>query len=97
MVLAVFLILFLSLLFYILLTPIDLFIDTNSNQYYIQLRGLAKASVEQHKADFLRIKLHVFFMNFYFYPLTYIGLTKKKKKIKKKQLKKKEKLALEKS
>jgi hypothetical protein len=97
MVLSVFFVLFLSLLFYLLLTPIDLFIDTDSNQYYIQLRGLAKASVEQHKADFLRIKLHIFFMNFYFYPLTYIGLTKKKSKIKKKKLKKKEKLNLENS
>ena len=94
MVLTVFFILFFALMFYLLLMPVDLYIDTNSNEYYIRLKGVAKASVERHEADILRIKLHVFFMNFYFYPLTNIGLTKKKKEIKEKGDKKKRKISI---
>ena len=82
-----YLLLFLGLLFllilYILWTPIILFIDTNTNEYYIQLKGLAKASIEKDKVEFLKIKLTLFFFNFYFFPFG-----QDKKNIQKKNIKK---------
>jgi hypothetical protein len=59
--------------------PIILFIDTNTNEYYVQLKGLAKASLEPIKIELLRVKLNVLFMTFYFYPLKYKWIKKKKK------------------
>lgn len=49
--------------------PVILFVDTNSNIYSLQLKGLLKANIEKHKEEIIRIKLNVFFANFYFYPL----------------------------
>ena len=72
-----------------LLVKIDLMIDTNTNQYYIQLRGLLKVSIEKDPIEILRIKLHFIFINYYFYPLRYIGKNKKNKNISKKKKKKK--------
>lgn len=63
--LSVLIVLAISLLF----VPIILFIDTNTNQYYIQFKGLAKVSIEANEDEFLKIKLKLFFMNFDFYPL----------------------------
>jgi len=73
-----FLILFFLLIVYLLLIPIVLFIDTATNQYYIKLQGLAKASIEKHTKELLRIKLKTFFLKFYFYPLKNMSSTKKK-------------------
>ncbi len=70
MLLTIILILFLLLVISLLLIPIVAVIDTATNQYYVQLKGLAKASIEEHKKELLRIKLKVLFLNFYFYPLT---------------------------
>jgi len=67
--LTIFLILFFLLVIYILLAPIALHINTTKNEYFIQLPGLVKASIEEHKKELLRIKLKVLFLNFYFYPL----------------------------
>ena len=78
MVLISLLIGFILIVIYILLVPIVLFIDTNTNQYFIKLKGLAKASIEQHKVEILRIKLTVLYLNFYFYPLQYLRIKKKK-------------------
>jgi len=69
------------LVIFLLLAPIILFIDTNTNQYYIQLKGLAKLNFEADEDEFLKIKLKLFFMNFDFYPLR-----KHKKNINKKRL-----------
>lgn len=77
-----FLILFLLLIIYLLLIPIVLFIDTATNQYYFQLQGLAKVSIESHKEELLRIKLKIFFLKFYFYPLKNVDLSNRKKKVK---------------
>jgi len=79
-----------------LLVKIDLMIDTNTNQYYIQLRGLAKASIEKHPVEMLRIKLNLFFINYYFYPLRYIGINENKRKVTKKNKKTKSKIGLRK-
>lgn len=53
----------------LLFVPIILFIDTNTNQYYIQFKGLAKVSVEANEEEILKLKLKVLFMNFDFFPL----------------------------
>lgn len=79
MYVTVFLILLFLLILYILFMPINLCINTNSNQYYIQLKGLAKASIEGHEKELLRIELKVYFLKFYFYPFKK-NVTKKQKK-----------------
>lgn len=76
MILTIFLILLLLVLIYLLVVPIVLLIDTTTNHYYIQIKGLVKASLEAHKEEILRIKLNVFFLKFYFYPLKNIGSKK---------------------
>ena len=68
MILTIFLSLFLLLIIYLLFIPVILFIDTATNQYYIQLKGLANASIELHSKEVLIFKLRVSFLNFYFYP-----------------------------
>lgn len=83
-----FLLLFL-LIVYALLVPIDLFINTNTNQYYVQIRGFAKVSIEKDNVEIIRIKLRMFFMNFYLYPLKYTGFKEKKKIDKKHKIKRK--------
>jgi len=82
--------LFLSLLIvYILFVPIIVCIDTDTHQYFIQIKGLAKVSLEREKVEIIRLKLKVLYMNFYFYPLKQLWRTKKAK-AKKKFNKKKE-------
>jgi len=71
------------LVIYILLVPIIIFIDTNTNQYYIHLKSLAKISIEGNEESLIKIKLKLFFLNFNFFPLR-----KNKKYIKKEHLKK---------
>jgi hypothetical protein len=87
MFLTIFLTLLLLVLIYLLVMPIVLLIDTTTNQYYIQIRGLVKASLEAHKEELIQIKLNVFFLKFYFYPLQKIGSKKKPRLIAKKKKK----------
>lgn len=82
---------------YLLIMPIVVCIDTLKNQYYIQLWGLAKASIEGHHEKLLRIKLKVTFFNFYFYPLEYKTPIKKKKTLKRNVKKKRIGVSVEKS
>ncbi|SNR72077.1 hypothetical protein SAMN06265371_1104 [Lutibacter agarilyticus] len=70
---------FLLVVLYVLLMPIILFIDTDTNEYYVQVKGLAKASLEPIKIELLRVKLNVLFMTFYFYPLKYKWSKRNKK------------------
>lgn len=74
----IFLSLFLLLVVYFLFLPIVLLIDTNSNQYYIHLKGLAKINIESDPKELLKLKLHVFFINYYIYPLRTRTSSKKK-------------------
>lgn len=69
----------------VLFTPILICIDTDKKHYYIQLKGLFKISAEVDKVDVLRIRVHTFFKDFYFYPLR--QKTSKKKKVKTKKSK----------
>ena len=83
MFLSIFLILIFLFVLYLLLVPIIVFIDTDTKQYYLQLKGLAKASLEEDSKEVLRINLKTFFMSFYFYPIRSIGAEKTKTKTKK--------------
>lgn len=71
----------------LLFVPLEIHINTSTNQYYLQLRGLARASLEGHEAELIRIRLSVLFRNFYFYPLKKRG-TVKRKRIEKERIKK---------
>lgn len=82
MLISFFSILFLLMLFYLSMMPIVLFIDTKTNQYYLQVKGLVKASIESHDEELFRIRLQLFFLSFYFYPLRNIGIGNKKKLLK---------------
>ena len=65
---------------YLLFVPLVLFIDTDQRVGYLQVKGLAKASVESHKSELIRIRLDALFTHFYFYPLQKIFKPKSKKK-----------------
>lgn len=77
-----FLIVFLSLIFlllvFILVIPIRIVVDTISEEYYVQLKGIAKASFELHNEKVFRVHLRLFFFDSYFYPLEYNRTNKKK-------------------
>lgn len=89
MLISFFSILFLLCLLYLSMMPIVLFIDTKTNQYYLQVKGLVKASIESHEEELFRIRLQLFFLSFYFYPLRNISLGKNKKTLKSAENKKK--------
>lgn len=69
MILMVLLIAVLVFIVSLLLMPIVFFVDTSTHQYYLQLRGLAKANLEADDDQLIRIKLKLLFFSFYFYPL----------------------------
>lgn len=68
----IFILLFL-LMVGILLVPVELCINTTSNQYYLQAKGLVRASVEEDHKEVIRIRVRTFFRSFYFYPLRKLG------------------------
>jgi len=76
---AIFGILLLLLILYLLFVPLDIVINMAKNQYFVRIWGLAKVALEGHETEFLRIKLNTLFTRFYFYPLR-----KKKEEQKKK-------------
>ncbi|WP_299113919.1 hypothetical protein [uncultured Winogradskyella sp.] len=83
MLLTIFIVLFVSFVIYLLLMPIIIVIDTISGKYYIQLKGLAKASIVYDEKEILKIKLRAFFLNFNFYPFRVRLSPKQSKKPKK--------------
>ena len=87
MVGTILLILFFALLIGFLVIPIQIRLDTIEKLYFVQLQGLAKASIEGDKEELLRIRLQIFFRSFYFYPLRKINASRTKKVRAKKQKK----------
>ena len=85
-----------GLLFLVLISllfiPIELYLNTITNQYYVQLRGLVKVSIEIDKKELLRVRLQVFFRSYYFYPLRKNNSSKTKKIREKKHLKSRNKI-----
>jgi hypothetical protein len=67
----------LLLLGYLLWMPILLKIDTDTDEYYLQIKGLAKATLMGDEREVLMLKLNVLFLKFNFYPLRKIGSLKK--------------------
>ncbi len=92
MVLAIILLFLILLIVGLLFIPLEIYINTNSNQYYAQLKGLAKASIEQDGEEILRIRLRIPFKDFFFYPLRKSSAPKETKAVKKKEKKKKRKI-----
>lgn len=68
---------------YVLFAPLDLYIDTATQHYNLSFGSLAQANVEAHQEELLRIRLKLFFMKFYFYPLRWKRTSKKKTSTKK--------------
>jgi hypothetical protein len=87
MVLTIALIIFLMVIISLLLVPIKFYVNTTTQQYYLQIMGLAKVSIEADEIQWIRLKLKVLFFSFFFYPLKAIG--SRKEKIKKVNPKKK--------
>ncbi|WP_157663290.1 hypothetical protein [Polaribacter sp. SA4-12] len=96
MFLTVVLLLFFALVLYLLFMPMQLFIDTSTQQYYAEIKGLTKVSIEPHKEDVLRIKLRVIFFTFYVYPFKSKPIKKKGVVVKEKAKKKPNKVAFRK-
>jgi len=80
LVLAAILLVFILILVGLLFIPINIYIDTRGNEYYAELKGLARASVERDKLELIRIRLKIPFKVFYFFPLKPRNTLKKKKK-----------------
>jgi len=88
MLLTAVLILLVALIIVLLLIPIVLHIDTKTEQYYMRLGALAKASVESHETEIICIKVKVTFFTFNYYPLQPKKRTNyKKSKVKQKTTK----------
>jgi len=68
--------------------PMVLYIDTAKNNYYLQLKGLAKANLLTDETEIIKVKLKVLFFNFYIYPFKPKKTSVKVKKTKKKTAKK---------
>ena len=83
MVLVIILALILILLAYILLAPVDLYINTISGEYFIRQRGIVKARAIWDDDKIIRLRMHVFFFSFNVFPLEKMKSGKQKKKKKK--------------
>ena len=76
MVLSIVLIIFLMLITYLLFVPIKFYVNTTTQQYYLQILGLVKVSIEADETQLIRLNLKVLFFRFFFYPLKAIGSSK---------------------
>jgi hypothetical protein len=74
----------LGLLFLLLLgflwMPIEVCLDTVTQQYFVRLKGLVKASIAAHEEELIQVTLHVFFRKFNFFPLQKLFWGQSKKK-----------------
>ena len=61
--------------------PMILVIDTTNQQYYFQLKGIAKANLIKDDKEIFAVRLRVFFFKFMFYPLKKDKVNKPAKKI----------------
>lgn len=86
----IFILLFVSIVIYLLFARISLFIDTSTNRYFINLQGICSLYAERDAREILKLRLEVFFMHFNFYPLA----PDKKKKIKPEKKKKKSRFSV---
>jgi len=54
---------------YLLFIPIVICVNTRESLYYLDLKGLFKASLKKHPKDIIQIKFQLLFYHFYYYPL----------------------------
>lgn len=80
MILAVILILLVLLVIGLLFLPLEFYIDTQTEQYYVKFGGLAKARIEGHDTEVIVIKIQAFFTQFEYFPLRRESKLKKKSK-----------------
>ncbi len=66
---------------FLLWAPIIIRIDTGTNDYQVQWRGLAKARIEGDEKEFIRIRLDFLFLKFKLYPLRWRRTPGKKKEL----------------
>ena len=79
-----------SIVIYLLFARLSLVIDTSTNRYFVKLQGICSINAESDETEILKLRLHIFFMDFNFYPLR----PDKKKKIKSEKKKKKSRFSL---
>ena len=70
---------FFLVIVYVLFVPIKLYVNTAKQHYFLQIKGLAKASVKADDLELIKVHLKVVFFNFYFYPLKRISTSNKQK------------------
>ncbi|MBV1923624.1 MAG: hypothetical protein KUG68_06335 [Flavobacteriaceae bacterium] len=58
-----------SIIIYLLFARLSLFIDTSTNRYFIKLLGICSINAERDETEILILRMHIFFMDFNFYPL----------------------------
>lgn len=75
------LLLLLLLLVSLIWMPVVLHLNTSTNEYYVHLKGLAKASLEPDKEEIMVLRLEIFFLKFNFYPLRKRKMASKKKMV----------------
>lgn len=73
--------LLISIIIYLLFARLSLVIDTSTNRYFLELQGIGSINAEKDATEILKLRMHIFFLDFNFYPLR----PDKKKKIKKKK------------
>lgn len=70
----------LLILTYLMWMPVILKIDTESNEYYVQLKGLLKADILSDPDEILKVRLKVLFIKFNIFPIRSRNSVKKKRK-----------------
>lgn len=75
----------LCLLGYLLWMPLELYLDSSRERYYLRIGTLAKASVEKDPAEILKLHLKVLFLNFYWRPSDLGSFLRKNKRLKPKK------------
>ena len=68
------------LLIYLLFARLSIYIDTGTNQYYIDLKRVFKLYLEYDEMEVIKLRLRMFHSNFNFYPLRKSKRKKKKKR-----------------
>ena len=53
----------------LLFVPIQLYVNTDTSEYYIRVVGLARANLEPDKKELFRVRLKTLFFEHSFYPL----------------------------
>ncbi len=96
MALLIICIIILSFLTWVLISPIRLYINTDTKKYFIELKGIFRVSLVPDKKEIFFLRFRLFFINFNFFPFR----TKKKKeklvKHKKQRKKKRKKTGIKK-